>query len=84
MSGNQVRLKRALEALCGDRVITDEPRRKVYEADGLTAKKQVPWVVVLPETVAEVQQIMRLCHEARVPVVARGAGTGAFRGCYAS
>jgi glycolate oxidase len=47
-----------------------------YECDGLTAFRQRPLVVVLPETVEQVQQILRLCHQAGVPVVARGAGTG--------
>ena len=38
--------------------------------------RQLPMVVVLPETIDQVQSIMRLCHEQKVPVVARGAGTG--------
>jgi glycolate oxidase len=66
----------SLKDLCGNRVISDEAGRRVYESDGLTAKRQVPWIVVLPETVIEIQQIMRLCSDAQVPVVARGAGTG--------
>ena len=49
---------------------------KVYETDGLTAKKQLPWLVVLPGSIDEVQRIVRLCHQFEVPVVARGAGTG--------
>lgn len=47
-----------------------------YECDGLSAYRQVPWLVVLPETVEQVQAILRLCHAHRIPVVARGAGTG--------
>ena len=47
-----------------------------YECDGLTAFRQRPMVVVLPETVEQVQAVLRVCHAARVPVVARGAGTG--------
>ncbi len=47
-----------------------------YECDGLTAFRQRPMVVVLPETVEQVQAVLRVCHSARVPVVARGAGTG--------
>ena len=49
---------------------------KVYESDGLTAKKQLPWLVLLPATIEQVQLIMQLCHAHQVPVVARGAGTG--------
>ncbi len=67
---------KALRVICGEHLIEDRPRRAVYESDGLTAKKQLPWLVALPATTEEVQQIMRLCHAHRVPVVARGAGTG--------
>ena len=47
-----------------------------YECDGLSAYRQVPMVVVLPDTEDEVRRILRLCHDMGVPVVARGAGTG--------
>ncbi len=47
-----------------------------YECDGLTAYRQRPLVVVLPETYAEVQAVLKTCHALDVPVVARGAGTG--------
>jgi glycolate oxidase len=47
-----------------------------YECDGLSAYRQVPMVVALPENEDQVQRILAICHERRVPVVARGAGTG--------
>ena len=47
-----------------------------YECDGLTAYRQRPLVVALPETEAQVQVVLRACHALDVPVVARGAGTG--------
>ena len=47
-----------------------------YECDGLTAYRQRPLVVALPETEAQVQAVLRSCHALGVPVVARGAGTG--------
>jgi glycolate oxidase len=47
-----------------------------YECDGLTAYRQRPLVVALPETEAQVQAVLRACHSLNVPVVARGAGTG--------
>ncbi len=47
-----------------------------YECDGLTAYRQRPLVVALPETEAQVQALLRTCHRLLVPVVARGAGTG--------
>ena len=49
---------------------------KPYECDGLSAYRAIPLAVVLPETIEQVQQVLILCHEHRVPVVARGAGTG--------
>ena len=47
-----------------------------YECDGLTAYRQRPLVVALPETEAQVQAVLRTCYQLDVPVVARGAGTG--------
>ena len=47
-----------------------------YECDGLTAYRERPLVVALPETEAQVQAVLRTCHTLDVPVVARGAGTG--------
>ncbi|MCW8208244.1 FAD-binding protein [Verminephrobacter aporrectodeae subsp. tuberculatae] len=47
-----------------------------YECDGLTAYRQRPLLVCLPETRDQVQALLRLCHRLQVPVVARGAGTG--------
>ena len=47
-----------------------------YECDGLTAYRQRPLVVALPETEAQVQAVLRICCQLGVPVVARGAGTG--------
>ncbi len=46
-----------------------------YECDGLTLYRERPAAVVLPETEAQVVEILKLCHAANVPVVARGAGT---------
>ncbi|CAN5667705.1 FAD-linked oxidase C-terminal domain-containing protein [soil metagenome] len=47
-----------------------------YECDGLTAYRQRPMCVALPETHAQVQAVLKTCHQLQVPVVARGAGTG--------
>ena len=46
-----------------------------YECDGLSAYRQIPMIVTLPETEDQVQRILSTCYEMRVPVVARGAGT---------
>jgi glycolate oxidase len=47
-----------------------------YECDGLAAYRSTPLLVVLPERIEQVQAVLRLCHQRKVPVVARGAGTG--------
>jgi glycolate oxidase len=47
-----------------------------YECDGLTAYRERPLVVALPETESEVAAVLKACHALGVPVVARGAGTG--------
>lgn len=57
-------------------VLCDTEDLRPYEADGLTAYRQTPLIVALPETVEQAQRVLRLCHERKVPVVARGAGTG--------
>ena len=48
----------------------------VYECDGLSAYRQTPLLVVLPESILQVQQVMKICKRLKIPVVARGAGTG--------
>ena len=47
-----------------------------YECDGLTAYRQRPLLVALPETEEQVAAVLKACHRLNVPVVARGAGTG--------
>ena len=47
-----------------------------YECDGLTAYRQQPLAVALPENDAQVAAVLRACQRLHVPVVARGAGTG--------
>jgi glycolate oxidase len=47
-----------------------------YECDGLSAYRALPLLVVLPERIEQVEELLRICHRRRVPVVARGAGTG--------
>lgn len=59
-----------------DAVLAEEAELTPYECDGLSAFRQLPMVVVIPHNVQQVQAVMRICHAAGVPVVARGAGTG--------
>ncbi len=59
----------------GEGVIANEREMRPYESDGLTAYRQLPFVVVLPETTAQVSQVLRYCHAHGIRVVPRGAGT---------
>jgi glycolate oxidase len=66
-----------LRDLAGDEhVLTHEHQKRTYESDGLLQYAAVPGVVVLPGSGEEVQEVVRCCHEAEVPWVARGAGSG--------
>ena len=59
----------------GEGVIDAELERRAYESDGLTAYRTLPMVVVLPETTAQIVDILRYCTANDVKVVPRGAGT---------
>lgn len=66
----------ALRAIVpGEGVIDDPAELRPYESDGLTAYRQPPMVVVLPETVDQVAAVLGWCHANGVRVVPRGAGT---------
>ncbi len=66
----------ALRAIVpGEGVIVDAEELKAYETDGLTAYRQLPLIVVLPETTEQVSQVLKVCKERGVKVVPRGAGT---------
>jgi glycolate oxidase len=67
------RLRRLLPA---DAVLHAEEDTRSYECDGLSAYRQLPMVVALPSSEDEVREVLRACRELKVPVTARGAGTG--------
>jgi len=70
------RIVTALRAIVrGEGVIADQLEMRPYETDGLTAYRQLPMVVVLPETTQQVAEILRYCHDEGIKVVPRGAGT---------
>ena len=73
----QQRMVQALgRALPADCILYTPEDTVPYECDGLTAYRERPLVVALPETEAQVQAVLQTCHQLQVPVVARGAGTG--------
>jgi len=57
-------------------LISDARATRPYETDGLTAIRERPWLVALPESEEQVLAVLRVCREHGVPVVPRGAGTG--------
>ena len=63
------------EIVPGEGVIDSENERRAFECDALTAYRQLPMVVVLPENTAQVVEVMRYCSTNNVKVVPRGAGT---------
>lgn len=67
------RLGSILPAHC---LLLDAEDLRPYECDGLTAYRELPLAVCLPESEAQVVEVLRACHRLGVPVVARGAGTG--------
>jgi glycolate oxidase len=68
--------RRLRDELGPAKVITDRQELRTYECDGLAHYKVIPALVVLPHTTAEVAAVVRACHQAKVPFVARGSGTG--------
>jgi glycolate oxidase len=66
-----------LEAICGSQhVLTHPDALATYRSDGLAYYRETPLAAVLPATGQQVRDVVRSCYEARVPWVARGAGTG--------
>ena len=73
---NRPALVRQLRAILPEAsVIVDEASLRAYETDALTAYRQPPMLAVLPETTAQVAEVLKLCDRLNVKVVPRGAGT---------
>ena len=76
-AARQTRVVQALRAvLPAHALLWNREDTTAYECDGLTAYRERPMVVALPETWDQVQAVLQVCHRLDVPVVARGAGTG--------
>lgn len=63
------------EIVPGEGVIAEEEELRAYECDGLTAYRQLPMIVVLPETTEQLSAVLRYCHGDGIKIVPRGAGT---------
>lgn len=64
------------QVVAANAIICEKTSLRVYESDGLSAYRQPPRLVLLPESIAQVQAVMAICQEHAIPVVGRGAGTG--------
>ena len=61
--------------LPADRLVSSEDERRAFETDAFTAYRRVPLAVALPANTEEVSKLLAFCHQTRVPVIPRGAGT---------
>lgn len=66
-------LKSCLPRQC---LITERAGLTPFETDGLTAIRELPWLVALPENERQLKSVLKICAEHQIPVVPRGAGTG--------
>ena len=64
------------ELVPGEGVIDNDEELRAFDCDGLMAYRQLPLIVVLPETTEQVAAILKYCHDNNVKIVPRGAGTG--------
>lgn len=74
--GRRAEIVAALRAIVpGEGVVDVTNEMRAFESDALTAYRQLPLVVVLPQTVAQVSRVLKYCCENNVKVVPRGSGT---------
>ena len=69
-------IRRLREVLPVQALLAEEEEMRPYDCDGLTAYRQLPLLVALPEDEAQAQAVLKVCHQLQVPVVPRGAATG--------
>ena len=77
---NQKLLTGLRQILPREFILSSKEQLQPFECDGLPVYRQTPMLAVLPGNADEVQAIIKLCYELKVPVVTRGAGTGLSAG----
>ena len=77
LAARRAEVAAALRAHLPERCVLSDPEdTRPYECDGLAAYRQMPMIVTLPDSEAQVLAILQVCRELKVPIVPRGAGTG--------
>lgn len=85
MLGNSSKLAELMGLLLGpNQVLTSQAAQRAYDCDAYTVDKSAPQIVVLPESTNQVQKVVQLCLEEKVPFTPRGAGTGLSGGALAA
>ncbi len=69
-----------LQFLSTEAVLSDKEELHPYECDGLSAYKQLPLIVVIPENIEHIIKIVKICRQTNTPLVCRGAGTSLSSG----
>jgi glycolate oxidase len=69
------------QAIGAENVLSAHSEMLVYECDGFTIEKNCPDVVVFPRNTEDVARIVKVCNQAEVPFLPRGAGTSLAGGC---
>lgn len=69
-------IERMVATLGAGGVVSERAQLRTYECDGLASHRVIPSLVLLPENVEQLEAVVRLCHQERIPFVARGSGTG--------
>lgn len=69
-------IERMVAILGAGGVVSERAQLRTYECDGLASHRVIPSLVLLPENVEQIEAVVRLCHQERIPFVARGSGTG--------
>ncbi|VVN69533.1 putative FAD-linked oxidoreductase [Pseudomonas fluorescens] len=75
-SNKNALIQALLEQMPDLEILHSQEELKPYECDGLSAYRTTPMLVVLPREIEQVEKLLKICHQQRVPVVPRGAGTG--------
>ena len=74
LSNKETIVKKLKEITNSSNVLSHKSELIPYETDALTAYRQIPLVVVLPETTNEVSKILKYCNNEKIKIVPRGAG----------